>query len=95
MQNYKDVCGKEEMIWFELNKLSEGRTFLKWAKSLGCVWLSGREIDCCERIAFTHLSINNEGKLGLVPISVWVSKQPEFQNIKRYVFCEFIKGAKI
>lgn len=94
MQNFKDVCGNDNAVWFEIQP-SECEKFLKWAKSLGCVWLSGREIDCCERIAFTHLSINNEGKLGLVPISVWVSKQPEFQNIKRYVFCEFIKGAKI
>ena len=28
----------------------------------------------------------NKGNLGIVPISAWVSKQPEFKNVKKYVF---------
>ena len=38
MQNYKEVCGNEECVWFEI-KPSEGKKFLKWAKELGCIWL--------------------------------------------------------
>ncbi|MBQ3234782.1 MAG: hypothetical protein IJA97_01315 [Clostridia bacterium] len=89
MQNFKDVCGQESVVWFEVQP-SDCEKFLKWAKDLGCVWLSGTKINFREPIKFTHFSINNEGKLGIIPISTWASKQTEFQNIKRYEFCEFV-----
>ena len=38
---YKDVCGSESCVWFELLDMKkEGRKFLQWAKDLGCVWLN-------------------------------------------------------
>ena len=43
MQNYKDVCGNEENVWFEISE-TEGQEFLQWAKDLGCSWLNGNEI---------------------------------------------------
>ena len=91
MQNYKDVCGNCEEVWFEIEP-SERKKFFKWAKGLGCVWLDGTEINPFEEVKFTHFSVEIDGKLGIVPMSLWVSKQPEFKNIRRYKFCEFIKG---
>ena len=44
MQNYKEVCGKDECVWFEIQG-NEGKKFLKWAKDLGCIWLNGEEIE--------------------------------------------------
>ena len=43
MQNYKDVCGDKQRVWFELSE-NEGQEFLQWAKDLGCTWLNGNEI---------------------------------------------------
>ncbi len=91
MQNYKDVCGNCEEVWFEIEP-SERKKFLRWAKSLGCVWLDGSKINPTEDVKFNHFSIDNKGKLGIVPMATWLSKQPEFKNITRYNFCEFIKG---
>ena len=91
MQNYKDVCGNCEEVWFEVEPIKH-KKFLEWAKGLGCVWLSGTPINPCEKVNFTHFAISSEGKLGFVPMSLWLSKQPEFKNITRYNFCEFIKG---
>ena len=85
MQNYKEVCCGYKEVWFEI-QLGERKKFLKWAKSLGCVWLDGTEIDPFEEIKFTHFSVDIDGKLGIVPISAWVSKQPEFKNVKRCFF---------
>ena len=62
----------------------------EWAKELGCVWVNGEEIDPNKGAEFFHLSISSDGKLSNVPISAWVSKQPEFKNIKRYVFADYI-----
>lgn len=89
MQNFKEVCGKNKSVWFEI-ELIEGKKFLKWTKDLGCVWANGEEIEPNKGSEFFHLSISNDGKLSYVPISAWVAKGPEFKNIKRYVFADFI-----
>ena len=89
MQNFKEVCGNNKEVWFEI-ELNEGKKFLKWAKDLGCVWANGEEIEPNKGSEFFHLSISNDGKLAYVPISAWVSKGPEFKNIKRYVFADFL-----
>ena len=91
MQNYKDVCGNKECVWFEI-KPSEGKKFLKWAKDLGCVWLNGEEIEPEKGADFFHFSIHNDGKLANVAMFVWFAKHPKFENVKRYMFCEYIKG---
>ena len=84
MQNYKDVCGGKE-VWFEI-KPRQGKRFLKWAKSLGCVWINGDEIEPNKGADFFHFSIDSNGKLAYVPIFAWVSKKPEFREIQRFVF---------
>ena len=89
MQNYKDVCGGKESVWFEI-KPTEGKKFLKWAKDLGCVWVNGEEIEVEKGSDFFHLSIDRNGNLANVPISAWVSKQLEFKNVDRYVFSEYL-----
>lgn len=91
MQNYKEVCGYEKMIWFEI-KTNEYKKFLNWAKSLGCVWINGDEINVKEKITSFHYSITQQGILAKVPLFSWCSKTGQFDHIKRYMFCEFIKG---
>lgn len=91
MQNFNEVCGSDSIVWFEMQP-NEREKFLKWAKDLGCVWLSETIINPSEQINFTHFSISSQGKLGIVPMVTWASKQPEFQNVKKYVFREFVKG---
>ena len=110
MQNYKDVCGNEKEIWFEIkSKAVFGREnsglfkpnekeiekFLKWAKSLGCVWLDSSEIspenDCKKLTSFFYV-LSNNGTVGKIPCFAWCSKTGQFDHIKRYMFCEFIKG---
>lgn len=95
MQNYKEVCGNEQEIWFEIAKLSEGKKFLKWAKGLGCVWINGEEINEKEIITSFHYSISSKGILAKVPLFAWFSKTGQFDHVKRYTFCEFIKGNKV
>lgn len=44
--SFKDVCGDEKEVWFVIHDLKkDGREFLSWAKSIGCVWNDGREIN--------------------------------------------------
>ena len=87
MQNYKDVCGERESVWFEID-LGESEKFFKWAKDLGCVWLNGQEIMPTEKVEFFHYSISKYGKLAVVPMCAWVSKTLKFD---KYLFREFIK----
>ena len=89
MQTYKDVCGNEEKIFFEIDPEGGGE-FLKWAKEIGCVWLNGEEIDTQGRVDFFHLSTHSDGRLAYVSMMVWFSEQ--FSNVKRYYFPEYIKG---
>ena len=89
MQNFKDVCGNKKSVWFEI-KPTEEKKFLKWAKDLGCVWVNGEEIEVDKGSDFFHLSIDRNGNLANVTISVWVSKQLEFKNVERYVFSEYL-----
>ena len=91
MQNYKAVCGNEEEVWFETQP-NEGKKFLQWAKNLGCVWLSKREIDPDEPITTLHYSIRQNGILTKIPLFAWFAKNGQFDNVKRYMFCEFIQG---
>ncbi len=94
MQNYKEVCGDKECVWFEIEP-NEGKEFLKWAKDLGCIWLSGEEIKPEKGANFFHFSIYSDGRLANVAMFVWFSKDPKFKNIERYTFSEFLKGNKI
>ena len=65
MQNYKEVCGNEKEIWFEI-RANEYKKFLNWAKSLGCVWINGDEINVKEKITSFHYSIDSNGILSKV-----------------------------
>ena len=94
MQNYKEVCGDKECVWFEISP-SEGEEFLRWAKELGCIWVNGNEIKPENGADFFHFSIHNDGKLAYVSMLVWFAQHPKFENIERYVFSEFIKGVKV
>ena len=88
MQYYKNLCGKDKMVWLEV-KPKDRKKFLKWAKFLGCVWGNGKEINPKEIVEFNHFSISDDGKLHIVPVSAWASKQPDFKNVRRCV-CNFI-----
>lgn len=91
MQNYKDVCGNEEKVWFEISE-TEGQEFLQWAKDLGCSWLNGNEIIPENGTDGRHFSIHNDGKLAHVAMFIWTDKRTE--NIIRYSFSEYMKGNK-
>ena len=85
MQYNKNMCEKDKMKLVEIQP-KDGKKFLKWAKVIGCVWSNGDEINPKEGVGFTHFYIDEERKLYIVPISAWVSKQPKFKNVKKYVF---------
>lgn len=87
MQNYKDVCGNNKMVWFEI-KPRQGKAFLVWAKSLGCVWMDGKDIRGNERVDFFHLSIDDEGKVAFVPAFAWISASSK--NVPKYDFGQYI-----
>ncbi len=72
MQNYQDVCGTESRVWFEIRP-KEGKEFLHWAKSLGCVWLNGEEIVQKKGADFFHFAIHSDGTLANVAMYAWVS----------------------
>ena len=67
MQSYKEVCGNEDEIWFQLQK-GEQETFLQWAKALGCVWLNGKEIQPKEDLPGFHYAITKNGLLARIPL---------------------------
>ena len=110
MQNYKDVCGNEKEIWFEIKSKAvpgkenlglfkpneeEIKEFLEWAKSLGCIWLDKREINPekdYKKFASFFYSVSSSGTIGRIPCFAWCSKTGQFDHIKRYMFCEYIKG---
>ena len=56
MKSYKDVCGVDSCVWFEISP-KEGKKFLKWAKELGCVWVNGEIIEPRKGADFFHFSI--------------------------------------
>ncbi len=89
---YKEVCGSESNVWFEIDP-KKGKQFLKWAKSIGCVWLNGEEIKPRKGASFFHFSVHSDGKLANVPMFAWVAKQ--FADVTKYYFPEYIKGNKI
>ena len=91
MQNYKDVCGKEESVWFEISE-TEGQEFLQWVKDLGCTWLNGDEIIPENGTTNRCFSIHNDGKLACVALFIWTDKRSE--NKIRYSFSEYKKGNK-
>ena len=89
--NYKDVCGKEESVWFTLSDMeNEGRLFLQWAKELGCVWMNGEEIDPSKGTDFFTLSIHSDGTLANVPAMARVAKK--FKGVKRVCFSDYYKS---
>ena len=81
MQNFKDVCGSNKSVWFEIQP-NESKKFLKWAKDLGCKWINGEEIDVNQHVEFFHLSISNEGELAYVPAFAWVKEKHKFKHYK-------------
>ena len=89
MQNYKEVLKTEERVWFEIDP-EKGKQFLKWAKSIGLVWLNGEEINPRQNVNFFHFSVSCDGTLTNVPYFVWRDKQ--FESITKYYFPEFLKG---
>ena len=94
MQNHKEVCGDKKCVWFTVER-KEGKKFLQWVKNLGCVWIDGKKIKPQNNVDFFHLSINKDGKLSYVPMSAWLTKQPEFKDVQRYDFKEYIKDITI
>ena len=88
MQNFKEVCGNNKSVWFEM-ELNEGKKFLKWAKDLGCVWANGEQIEPEKGVDFFHLSISNDGKLAYVLISAWVSRAGNDKDVKKTSFSLF------
>lgn len=83
--DYKDVCAGENEVWFRLSdREKEGKIFLKWAKELGCVWISGKEIDPQNDTCFFTLSISSDGKLSNVPAMAIASRQ--YKTVKRVDF---------
>ena len=93
MQNYKEVCGNEKEVWFEVQD-NERKSFLQWAKDLGCIWSSGKEIDpsAQNNTASFFYVITDNGKLARIPLFAWFTKNGQFDTVKRYMFCEFIQG---
>ncbi len=89
MQNYQDVCKTESRVWFEIHS-KEGKEFLTWAKSLGCIWLNGEEIQPKKGAAFFHFAIHSDGTLANVAMYAWTAKQ--FEDVPKYMFCEYKNG---
>ena len=79
MQNFKDVCGSNKSVWFEIQP-NESKKFLKWAKDLGCKWIDGKEIDVNQKVAFFHFSITKDGELAYVPAIAWVKEKHKFNH---------------
>lgn len=80
MKSYKDVCGVDSCVWFEISP-KEGKKFLKWAKDLGCIWVNGEIIEPRKGADFFHFSIHSDGTLANVAMFVWVAKHEKFANI--------------
>lgn len=88
---YKDVCGSESCVWFELSDMKkEGRKFLQWAKDIGCVWLNGEEINPHKGTDFFHLAIHSDGKLANVAMFAWIA--PQYANVRKVKFSEYKKS---
>ena len=90
MQSVKELCGKEQMVWFEVQP-KDFKRFLKWAKGLGCKWANGREIDENEQVNFFHFCISKESKLSYIPIFSWVKDKHKF---KHYT-CKFLSDEEV
>ena len=88
MQNYKELCGEKESVWFEI-KPSESEKFFKWAKDLGCIWLNGEKIEPTKNAEFFHYSISKYGRLAIVPACAWANNTLKFD---KFVFSDFIKN---
>ncbi len=94
MQNYKEILGNEEEVWFQLQE-NECETFLQWAKDLGCVWCNGKDIQPPTELTSFHYAISATGKLARIPLFAWFSKTGQFDHIKRYMFCAFTQGSLV
>lgn len=71
---YKDVCKDEDCIWFEVGmRLRDRVVFFKWAKALGCVWLSGTEIHPFTGTGGPYISMHSDGKLAYVGMWAWMA----------------------
>ncbi len=73
----------QKEVWFEV-KQTKTKEFLKWAKSQGCIWAGGEEIDPDKGANFFHFVIIN-GKLYNVPMHSWVARTP-LQKSKTKIF---------
>ncbi len=88
MQNHQEVCGTKDEVWFEIHP-KEGKEFLEWAKSLGCIWINGKEIEPEQGADFFHFTIQRDGRLANVAMYAWLSKHTRtylsicFVNTKR------------
>ena len=92
---YKDVCGTENTVWFELdwkNIQQSSKQFLTWAKSLGCTWRDGSEIQPEYGTDAVHLSVRADGHIAFVSMMIWT--HPATRSVKRYSFERYIKGDK-
>ncbi len=79
----KEMLGKEG-VCFSVEK-EEAEEFLLFAKSNGCKWISGKEIeegDCCGRF----MGISKDLKLGYMSAMCWVKAE---NSVKKIKFGEF------
>ncbi|MBQ7224410.1 MAG: hypothetical protein IJX06_02515 [Clostridia bacterium] len=87
--SYKDVCGDDDRVWFSISD-RDSKKFMKWAKGLGCKWVSGEEINPRKHRAGRHMSIRRDGGIAFVAYFVWFA--PQMREIKKYKFDEYLKG---
>ena len=92
---YKDVLGDYDCIWFELRDMFwEGRKFLKWAKRLGCRWLSGAEIQPFGGTNFFHVAMHADGTLGYVSMYAFMARHYGNKDIPIIQFQAYITKLK-
>lgn len=83
--NYKDVCGNDEKVWFEVGE-SHSKQFLLQVKQLGCTWQSGAEIEPENDIKSPFYAIRCDGTIALVSAFIWYANHPTLSKIRREVF---------
>lgn len=85
MSKLKELLQKGD-VWFSLR---DKKGFLTWAKTQGCVWMNGSEInpddDC-----FFHMAIRQDLTIANVASHAWFSEV--FKDKQKYVFEDFVKG---
>lgn len=87
---YQDICGNAPRVWFELGERKRDKVqFLKWAKSLGCLWLSGEKIHPHASTGAHYISMHKDGRIAVVGMWSWVAwHRQEEQNRTKIIDIE-------